>query len=163
MMHCRSALSRNECAVVDVVAATAKFAGAGSIALTPERRSNAPLSLFATSVGSGYLTSLRLGGSFLMRFHRGILLSVLSTGIALAGAPLAPAQDAPSANLQEQSRPVEATPTPRPEKERSKPSLEISAKTPTQPAPVAEETPAAEELATPAATPEKKTHVKRPT
>ena len=164
MMHCRSALSRNECAVVDVVAATAKFAGAGSIALTPERRSNAPLSLFATSVGSGYLTSLRLGGSFLMRFHRGILLSVLSTGIALGGAPLAPAQDAPSANLQEQSRPVEATPTPRPEKERSKPSLEISAKTPTQPpAPVAEETPAAEELATPAATPEKKTHVKRRT
>jgi len=48
MMRCRSALSRNECALVDVVAATAKFAGAGSIALTPERRSNAPLSLSAT-------------------------------------------------------------------------------------------------------------------
>ena len=91
-----------------------------------------------------------------MRFHRGTLLSVLSTGIALGGAPLAPAQDAPSANLQEQSRPVEATPTPRPEKERSKPSLEISAKTPTQPpAPVAEETPAA--------TAEKKTRVRRRT
>jgi TonB family protein len=99
-----------------------------------------------------------------MRLHRGIFLPVLSTGIALAGSPLARAQEATSATLQEQSQPVEATATPRLEKPRSKPSLEISAKTPSQtPTPGAEETPPAEELATPAATPEKKTRVKRRT
>jgi TonB family protein len=44
----------------------------------------------------------------------------------------------------------------------SKPTLEISTETPGQkPTPVAEQTPPAEELATPAATPEKKTRVKR--
>jgi len=99
-----------------------------------------------------------------MRLYRGILLSTLSTGIALAWSPLARAQEATSATLQEQSQPVEATPIPRPEKTRSKPSLEISAKTPSQtPTPVAEETPPVEELATPAATPEKKTRIRRRT
>jgi TonB family protein len=54
------------------------------------------------------------------------------------------------------------TPTPSPEKPTSAPSLEISAKTPSQtPAPSAEQTPGAEELATPAAKAEKKTGVKR--
>ena len=100
----------------------------------------------------------------MMRFHRGILLSLLSAGVAFVGSPLARAQDAPSASLHEQSQPVEARPTPRLEKERSKPSLEISAKTPNQtPTPVAEETPPAEELATPAPTPEKKARLRRRT
>jgi len=59
---------------------------------------------------------------------------------------------------------VETTPTPSPVKRTSKPSLEISAEPPSpNPAPVAEETSPAEELATPAATAEKKTRVRRRT
>jgi TonB family protein len=57
---------------------------------------------------------------------------------------------------------VTATPTPRPKKRTSEPSVEISTKAPSEkPAPVAEETPPAEELTTPAPRPEKKAHVKR--
>ena len=97
-----------------------------------------------------------------MRFYREILLSVLCTGIALVGLPVARAQDATSATLPGYSPPVEATPTPSVKKQTSKPTLEISAETPNQkPAPVAEQTPRAEELATPAATAEEKTRVKR--
>jgi TonB family protein len=99
---------------------------------------------------------------FLMRFHREILFSVLCTGIALAGSALARAQDATSGTVHEQPQPIEPTPIRNPEKRTSKPTLEVSAETPSQkPAPVAEQTPPAEELATPAATPEKKTRVKR--
>lgn len=100
---------------------------------------------------------------FLMRLHRGIFLSVLCTGVALAGSSLARAQDAAtSGTVQEQPQPIEPTPIPSPEKRTSKPTLEISTETPSQkPAPVAEQTPRAEELATPAATAEKKPRVKR--
>jgi len=97
-----------------------------------------------------------------MRFHREILFSVLCTSVALAGSPLARAQAATSGTVQEQPQPIEPTPIPSPEKQTSKPTVEISAETPSQkPAPVAEQTPPAEELATPAAAPEKKTRVKR--
>ena len=96
-----------------------------------------------------------------MRVYRGLLLSVVCTGIALAGSQLARAQDATSAILPERSEPVESAPTPIPKKRTSKASVEISAKTPSQkPAPVAEDTSRAEELATPAAA-EKKTRAKR--
>ncbi len=81
-----------------------------------------------------------------MRFYREILLSVLCTGIALVGSPVARAQDAASATLSKYSPPVEATPTPSVKKQTSKPTLEISAKMPNQKrAPVAEQTPRAEE------------------
>jgi len=91
-----------------------------------------------------------------------MLLSVVCTGIALAGSQLARGQDATSATLPERSEPVESAPTPIPKKRTSKASVEISAKTPSQkPAPVAEDTSRAEELATPAATGEKKTRAKR--
>ena len=97
-----------------------------------------------------------------MRVYREMLLSVVCTGIALAGSQLARAQDATSAILPERSEPVESAPTPIPKKRTSKASVEISAKTPSQkPAPVAEDTSRAEELATPAATGEKKTRAKR--
>jgi TonB family protein len=97
-----------------------------------------------------------------MRVYRGMLLSVVCTGIALAGSQLARSQDATSATLPERSEPVQSAPTPIPEKRTSKASVEISAKTPSQkPAPVAEDTSRAEELTTPAATAEKKTRAKR--
>ena len=96
-----------------------------------------------------------------MRVYRGLLLSVVCTGIALAGSQLARAQDATSAILPERSEPVESAPTPIPKKRTSKASVEILATTPSQkPAPVAEDTSRAEELATPAAA-EKKTRAKR--
>src|SRR6266571_5129824 len=99
-----------------------------------------------------------------MRLPRGILLSVLCTGVALAGSSLARAQDAAtSGTVQEQPQPIEPTPIPSPPAKRtSKPTLEISAETPSQkPAPVAAPTPRAEELATLAATAEKETPLKR--
>jgi len=97
-----------------------------------------------------------------MRGYRRMLLSVVCTGIALAGSQLARAQDATSAILPERSEPVESAPTPIPKKQTSKASVEISAKTPSQkPTPVAEDTSRAEELATPAPTAEKKTRAKR--
>jgi TonB family protein len=96
-----------------------------------------------------------------MRIHGGIL-PVLCTGVALASTALARSQDATSANLPEPLETVEATQTPRPKKPKPEPSLEILARTSSQQqAPVAEKTPVAEELATPAVTPEKKTRVKR--
>jgi TonB family protein len=86
-----------------------------------------------------------------MRLHKQILFSAVCTGVALVGSQLARAQDA-----------LDLTPTPIPEKQPSKPSVEILAETPSPtPAPVAEHTPPPEELATPAATAEKKTRVKR--
>ena len=98
----------------------------------------------------------------MMRLHTGVLLSVLCTGIAFAGAPSSQAQDATSTTLQEPLERAKITPPPRPEKRTSKPSLEVSAPTPIQtPAPVGDQTPSAEELATPTATAEKETRVKR--
>jgi len=104
---------------------------------------------------------------FWMRLHRGILLSILWTGVALAGSQLARGQDAPSGNLQEHSQPVEPTPIPSPrpkENEKLKPSVEISGEMPSQkkPSPVVKQTPRAEEPATIAGTVEKKTHPKTP-
>jgi TonB family protein len=89
-----------------------------------------------------------------MRLHRGILLSVLCTGVALAGSRLAQAQVSTSGILREQSEPVEPTPIPSQKKRTSKSSVEISVKTPGQ-------TPVPEEIATQAATVEKKTHAKK--
>ena len=98
----------------------------------------------------------------MMRLRAGVLLSILCTGIAFAGSPSARAQDATSATLQEPLERARITPAPRPEKQTSKPSLEVSAPTPIQtPAPVGEQMPSAEELATPTATAEKETRVKR--
>jgi TonB family protein len=97
-----------------------------------------------------------------MNLHRRILLTVLCSGVALAASPLAQAQDAPSATLQELSKTTKATPIPSPEKPTSGPSLEISAGTPAQkPAPAAEQTPSAEELATPVAKAEKKPSIRK--
>jgi len=84
-----------------------------------------------------------------MNLHRRILLTVLvlCSGVALAASPLAQAQDAPSRTLQEPSKTAEATPIPSPEKLASKPSLEISARTPAQkPAPAEKQTPGAMSL-----------------
>jgi len=97
---------------------------------------------------------------------RGIFLTVLCTSVALAACPLARAQDATSATLQEFPKKLAATPTPRPKKPTPEPSLEISTGAPTgtpspKPAPAAEQTPTAEEVATPAPEPEKKIGEKR--
>jgi protein TonB len=93
---------------------------------------------------------------------RGIFLTVLCTSVALAASTLARAQDATSATLQEFPKKLAATPTPRPKKPTPEPSLEISTGTPNpKPAPAAEQTPTAEEMATPAPEAEKKTGEKR--
>ncbi len=97
-----------------------------------------------------------------MNLHRRILLTVLCSGVALAASPLAQAQDAPSATLQGLSKTTKATPTPSPEKPTSGPSLEISAGPPAQrPAPAAEQTPGARELATPVAKAEEKPSIRK--
>jgi len=93
---------------------------------------------------------------------RGIFLTVLCTSVALAACPLARAQDATSATLQEFPKKLAATPTPRPKKPTPEPSLEISTGAPSpKPAPAAEQTPTAEEVATAAPEPEKKIGEKR--
>jgi len=56
------------------------------------------------------LTSRTRVGDFLVRVHRGTF-AVLSTGIVLANAPFARAQDATSTNLPEQFETREAIPT----------------------------------------------------
>jgi TonB family protein len=97
-----------------------------------------------------------------MSLCRGIFLTFLCTSVALAACPLARAQDATSATLQEFPKKLAATPTPRPKKPTPQPSLEISTGTPSpKPAPGAEQTPTAEEVATPAPEPEKKIGEKR--
>jgi len=93
---------------------------------------------------------------------RGIFLTVLCTSVALAACPLARAQDATSASLQDLPNKLAATPTPHPKKPTPEPSLEISTGAPNpKPAPAAEQTPTAEEAATPAPEPRKKTVEKR--
>src|SRR5260370_6124766 len=98
-----------------------------------------------------------------MDVQRGIVRGIVCIGVALAASPLARAQEAVTVPLPEHSGRVNATPTPSSEKRTSEPVVEIiSTKTPSQkPASVAEQTPSAEELASPAATAEKKTRVKR--
>ena len=89
---------------------------------------------------------------------------LLCTAAAFAGSQFARAQDGASPSLLEPSVTVKATPTHRPTKRTSEPSVEISTETPSEkPAAVAEETRPAEELATPAPVTEKKTGVKRRT
>jgi TonB family protein len=88
---------------------------------------------------------------------KGTVQFVLCIGVTLAGLPLARAQELAPPTLGELSKRTEATPTPNPDKARSKGSIEISAATPNQkPAPLVEQIPPPEELATPAATAEKK-------
>ena len=97
-----------------------------------------------------------------MRVHRGTF-AVLSTGIVLANAPLARAQDATSANLPEHLDTGEAMLTPKPKKKKAESSLKIAARSSSQKrAYVTEHTPPPEEPVTPAAPLEKKARGKKP-
>ena len=97
-----------------------------------------------------------------MRVHRGTF-AVLSTGIVLANAPLARAQDATSANLPEHVDTGEAMLTPKPKKKKAESSLKIAARSSSQKrAYVTEHTPPPEEPVTPAAPLEKKARGKKP-
>ena len=100
--------------------------------------------------------------NFLVCFHRGIFLSILCSSIAFGASQVARAQDAASPRLLEPAITVKATPTPRPKKQTSGPSVEIPTEEASEKPPsIAEETPRAEELATPAPPTEKKTRAKR--
>ena len=100
--------------------------------------------------------------NFLMCFHRGILLFILCSSIAFGASQIARAQDAASPGLLEPAITVKATPTPRPKKRTSEPTVEIPTEAASEkPPPLAEETPRAEELATPAPPTEKKTRAKK--
>jgi TonB family protein len=96
-----------------------------------------------------------------MRVDRAIF-AVVCILVLASSAPLARPQDATSANLPERFETGEATPTPRSKKKKGEPIPEIAAKASSQkPAPVPEQTPAAEEPATPVAPVKKKARVKR--
>ncbi len=83
------------------------------------------------------------------------ILAVLCTGVVLASAPLAHAQEATSPNLPEHIETGEATPPPKLKKKKKERSREIAATASSdKPAP-------AEESTTPVAPPEKKHRVKR--
>ena len=99
-----------------------------------------------------------------MRVHRGTF-AVLSTGIVLANAPFARAQDATSANLPEHVDTGEAVLTPKPKKKKAESSLKIAARSSGQKrVSVTEQTPPSVEPATPTAPLEKKARgKKRPT
>ena len=98
-----------------------------------------------------------------MRVHRGTF-AVLSTGIVLANAPLARAQDATSANLPEHVDTGEAMLTPKPKKKKAESSLKIAATSSSQKrAYVTEHTPPPEEPVTPAMPVQKKTRAKKRT
>ena len=97
-----------------------------------------------------------------MRVHRRTF-AVLSTGIVLANAPLARAQDATSANLPEHVDTGEAMLTPKPKKKKVESSLKIAARSSSQKrAYVTGHTPPPEEPVTPAAPLEKKARGKKP-
>ena len=97
-----------------------------------------------------------------MYFHRGILLSILCSNIAFGASQVTRAQDAASPALLEPAITLKATPTPRPKKRTSEPTVEIPTEAASEkPPPIAEETPRAEELSTPAPPPEKKTRAKK--
>ena len=90
--------------------------------------------------------------------HKGTVQFVLCISLALAGSPLARAQELAPGTLGELSKRTEATPTPNADKPSSKPSIEIPAATPNEtPTPIPEQPPSPEELATPVATVEKNT------
>ena len=96
-----------------------------------------------------------------MRVHRGTF-AVLSTGIVLANAPFARAQDATSSNLPEHVDTGEAMLTPKPKKKKAESSLKIAARSSSQKrASVTEQTPPPEEPVTPAAPLEKKARGKK--
>jgi TonB family protein len=97
-----------------------------------------------------------------MCFHRAILLSILCSSIAFGASQGARAQDAASPGLLEPAITVKATPTPRPKRRTSEPMVEIPTEAASEkPPPIAEETPRAEDLATPAPPTEKKTRAKK--
>src|SRR5206468_3263858 len=97
-----------------------------------------------------------------MCFHRGILLSIMCSSIAFGASQVARAQDAASPKLLEPAITVKATPTPWSKKQTSEPMVEIPTEAASEkPPPVAEETPRAEELATPAPPTGKKTRAKK--
>ena len=97
-----------------------------------------------------------------MCFHRAILLFILCGSIAFGASQIARAQDAASPRLLEPAITVKATPTPRSKKQTSEPMVEIPTEAASEkPPPVAEETPRAEELATPAPPTGKKTRAKK--
>jgi TonB family protein len=96
-----------------------------------------------------------------MRVHRGIL-AVMCSGVFLANASLARAQDAASTNLPERFETREATPTSRSKKKKAEPIPEIAARPSGQmPAPVTQEKPLVEESGSPVAAVRKKARVKR--
>src|SRR6266581_9173261 len=97
-----------------------------------------------------------------MCFHRGILLSIMCSSTAFGASQVARAQDAASPMLLEHAITVKATPTPRPKKRTSEPTVEIPTEASSEkPPPIAEETPRAEELATTAPPTEKKPRAKK--
>jgi TonB family protein len=90
------------------------------------------------------------------------IFAVVCILVLASSAPLARPQDATSANLPERFETGEARPTPKSKKKKAEPVPEIAAKASSQkPAPVPEQTPAAEEPATPVAPVKKKARVKR--
>jgi TonB family protein len=90
------------------------------------------------------------------------IFAVVCILVLASSAPLARPQDATSANLPERFETGEARPTPKSKKKKAEPVPEIVAKASSQkPAPVPEQTPAAEEPATPVAPVKKKARVKR--
>jgi TonB family protein len=97
-----------------------------------------------------------------MCFHRGIFLSILCSSVAFGASQVARAQDAASPKLLEPAITVKATPTPRSKKQTSEPMVEIPTEAASEkPPPIAEETPRAEELATPAPPTGKKNRAKK--
>lgn len=96
-----------------------------------------------------------------MHMDRAIFV-VVCTVVLASSVPLARPQDATSANLPERFETGEATPTPRSKRKKAEPVPEIAGKASSQnPAPVTEQTPAAEEPATPVTPVKKKARVKR--
>src|SRR5216117_4048329 len=88
--------------------------------------------------------------------HRGIL-AVLCSGVVLASAPLAQAQEATSPNLPEHIETGEAPPPPKLKKKKKERSREIAASASSEkPAPVIEQPSTPEEPTIPAAPTEKK-------
>lgn len=98
-----------------------------------------------------------------MRVHRGTV-AILCTGVVLADASLAWAQEATSANLPEQFETHDAMPTPRPKKKKAAQNREIAARASTRkPAPATEQTTPPEEAVIPAMPVQKKTRAKKRT
>ena len=97
-----------------------------------------------------------------MCFHRGILVFILCSSIAFGASQVTRAQDAAAPRLLEPAITVKATPTPRPKRRTSEPTVEIPTEAPSEkPPPIAEETPRAQELARPAPPTKKKTRAKK--